>query len=84
MDQLHILTNFTKGGLAGVFGTIVTQPIDYVKTIQQSTNNSKSMITIIRDTIKINPLLLYNGVLLRSGVNIISMGVGAVITNLFI
>ncbi|MBL4898373.1 MAG: hypothetical protein JKX76_01870 [Colwellia sp.] len=82
-----IQNNFIKGGTGGVLASIVTQPFDYVKTHQQRISCSdttgllsqyRSMINIIK-TQKWSTL--YRGVIPRSSISIISMGIGSVITS---
>ena len=62
--------------LGGLLGSVLTQPIDYVKTQQQRSNDKRSILTILRETSKDNYKKLYIGGFYRALLSICSMGIG--------
>lgn len=76
-DKLHINT-FQAASLGGFIGSIVTQPLDVVKTIQQSNINHKdNMIKIMIDLVKNQGLSrLWTGWHYRSIMAFVNMGIG--------
>lgn len=75
-DSDDNFTKFKYSALGGLIGSIITQPIDYVKTQKQRCNEERAIITILRDVIKVNPLKLYSGGLYRSILSLFTMGIG--------
>ena len=74
-------SDFEKFGLSatgGAIGSILTQPLDYVKTKSQSTKQNLSVIKEIKIAIKENPRKLYVGGVNRMMVSFLSMGIGFV------
>lgn len=69
---------FKYAALGGLIGSVITQPIDYVKTQKQRSNDKRSIIKIIRDTMKDDYRKLYIGGFYRSILSISSMGIGFV------
>ena len=77
---------FKYSSTAGLIGSIISQPFDYVKTIKQSkvekvmykNYNLKEMSTfgIINVIRKDNPKILFSGGLLRGCLSFCSMGIG--------
>ena len=74
--KVRFQDNLLIGSLSGIMGSICTQPFDYIKTIMQSNKNDKSMIQIIKKTFKKSPLLFFSGILPRTSITCISMGIG--------
>ena len=75
------LTLFAYSALGGMVGSIVTQPIDYVKTQQQINNDNRNTFSILRQTFKENPYKLYAGGFNRALLSFCSMGIGFVVYN---
>lgn len=73
------IKNFFLASTAGVFGTIISQPLDYCKTEKQRNYNLNKVSKILIDAFKENPLKLYSGLLNRSLLNFFSMGIGFVV-----
>ena len=69
------IEKFCYSATAGIIGSIMTQPIDYVKTLQQS-NDTRSIYKILVNTYKDSPKKLYIGGLNRALLSFFSMGVG--------
>ena len=59
-------------------GSIITQPIDYVKNQQQRTNDNKNIYKILKETYNDSPKKLFSGGLNRSLLSFFSMGIGYV------
>jgi len=72
------LCKFAYSASAGVLGSILTQPIDYVKTQQQRSLDSRSIFRIMWETYKDNPKKLYVGGFNRSLLSFFTMGIGFV------
>tara|TARA_B100001093_G_C26041233_1_gene682290 strand:- start:55 stop:501 length:447 start_codon:yes stop_codon:yes gene_type:complete len=72
------LDNFIYSATAGMTGSIITQPIDYVKTQQQRTNDNKNIYKILKETYNDSPKKLFSGGLNRSLLSFFSMGIGYV------
>lgn len=86
-NNQNLNSNFEKFSYAafgGLFGSILTQPIDYVKTQQQRSNDNRSIYKIIKSTIKDDYKKLYIGGFYRSLLSISSMGIGFVAYDFFI
>ena len=67
-----------NGALGGLIGSILTQPIDYVKTQKHRSSDTRPMLTILKETIKENPKKLYTGGVFRAIYNFSTMGIGFV------
>jgi hypothetical protein len=75
------IKNFSYCALGGLVGSVLTQPIDYVKTVMQM-NPQKNSLTIMRDNIYKNGVhVLYYGGVNRALLSFFSMGIGFVIFN---
>jgi len=79
------LYNFSISACAGVLGSVLTQPIDYIKTKKQQLQNTKilnkqypsqSLMSILRNID--NPRQLYVGGFNRALLSFFSMGIGYV------
>lgn len=70
--------NFALSATGGLVGSIITQPLDYVKTELQRTQQQKSILYIIKKTYKEHPAKLYTGIIPRTLLNFFSMGIGFV------
>ena len=70
------IEKFCYSATAGIIGSIITQPIDYVKTLQQRSNDTRTIYNILVDTCKDSPKKLYIGGLNRALLSFFSMGVG--------
>jgi hypothetical protein len=71
---------FVMSGLGGFVGSIVTQPIDYVKTQMHAasydTKNHRPAIHIFLSTLSHSPRILMTGAIPRATLGFINMGVG--------
>lgn len=68
---------FCLAGLGGAVGSILTQPIDYVKTQVQSANYDGTTPTrIFMNTLKTDPKRLMVGCVPRASLGFINMGIG--------
>lgn len=86
-NNQNLNNNFEKFSYAacgGLVGSVLTQPIDYVKTQQQRSMDKRSIYKIIKDTIKDDYKKLYIGGFYRSLLSISSMGVGFIAYDFFI
>jgi hypothetical protein len=72
------ISKFIHSACGGVMGSVLTQPIDYVKTQQQRSKDSRSTLRILIDTFKDNPKKLYVGGFNRALLSFFSMGIGFV------
>tara|TARA_Y100001960_G_C14564641_1_gene772625 strand:+ start:52 stop:840 length:789 start_codon:yes stop_codon:yes gene_type:complete len=72
------LHNFGYSALGGLMGSVLTQPLDYVKTQQQRSGDHRSIFRILIKTFKDSPRKLYVGGFNRSLVSFFSMGIGFV------
>ena len=78
-NNQNLNTNFEKfsyAAMGGLIGSISTQPIDYIKTQQQRSNDKRSIYKILKNTIKDDYRKLYAGSFYRSILSISSMGIG--------
>lgn len=75
-DNTSQYEKILNSAFGGVLGSIITQPIDYVKTQKQRCNDDRSMIRILIETYKKNPLALYTGGFYRAGLSIFTMSIG--------
>lgn len=77
------LDKFIYSSTSGLIGSILTQPLDYVKTIKQTHTNSlfanESTLSIIAKTFKENPQKLFAGVTMRCLLSYLSMGIGFIV-----
>ena len=81
------IEKFYYSAFAGLFGSVITQPLDYVKTIKHRAEptylngkNIKNLNTfhILKKVYKHKPSNLFTGVLARSGLSFFTMGIGFV------
>ena len=72
------IAKFGHSALGGVLGSVLTQPIDYVKTQQQRSRDMRSIFKIMIDTFKEDPKKLYIGGFNRALLSFFSMGIGFV------
>lgn len=71
-------TNFALASTSAVIGTLITQPFDYVKTLQQRLQQNTNTSATIQKALKTQPSSLYSGCFNRSSLNFLSMGIGYV------
>ena len=74
-----MIENFQIGFISGSISSIVTHPLDYVKTKMQENmeyNPKMSMKSIIKNTIKKDYKLFTSGMLARTWITCISMAIG--------
>jgi hypothetical protein len=84
-DGDSYLTRFVLGGTGGFIGSVVTQPIDYVKTKMQSANHDgRSGIQIFSETFRKNPRALMVGLVPKASLGFLNMSVGYLGFSLFI
>ena len=71
-------SNFILAAGSGFLSSLITQPLDYFKTIIQSSKNKKILVNkIFNDSIKNNDFLIFfKGGLSRSSISFLSMGIG--------
>lgn len=69
-------TKFKYSALGGFLGSIITQPLDYVKTQKQRCNDERATFNILKDTIKVSPIKLYSGGIYRCILSVFTMGIG--------
>ena len=69
------LSKFFYSSGAGLLGSFLTHPLDYIKTYQQQ-NNCNNTYEIIIKTYKENPLHFYSGLMGRMVLSSLTMGVG--------
>jgi Mitochondrial carrier protein len=71
------LVKFALAGAGGFAGSILTQPIDYVKTRVQSANpDGRRAFRIFSEGIRKNPKVLMVGAIPRASLSFVNMGVG--------
>lgn len=78
MEEKSPLEKMRNGAFGGLVGSILTQPIDYVKTYKHRTNDKRPMITILKETFQESPKKLYTGGMFRAISNFSTMGIGFV------
>lgn len=76
MEDNTIYDKIIYSATGGVLGSILTQPIDYVKTQKQRCNDERPMFRILAQTYKENPMKLYTGGMYRAGLSIFTMSIG--------
>lgn len=69
--------------LGGLSGSILTQPLDFVKTQQQRSNDTRGIIKIISETFKESPKKLFVGGYYRCLLSISSMSIGFIFYDYF-
>jgi Mitochondrial carrier protein len=78
------LAKFILAGAGGFAGSVVTQPIDYVKTQMQSASyRGERAIVIFINALKENPRVLMTGTMPRGLLGFMNMGVGFCAFNIF-
>ena len=77
------IDKFKYAAFGGLIGSVLTQPIDYVKTQQQRCQDNRSIYKIIQETIKDDYRKLYIGGFYRSVLSISTMGIGFVAFDFF-
>ncbi len=70
------LKNFGYSVLAGLMGCIITQQMDFVKTLQQRVASNQTIKTILIDNFKEAPTKLFEGGLNRALLSFFTMGIG--------
>ena len=70
--------NFCYGAIGGAIGSVLTQPLDYVKTLSQRTKSHLPIFKTIIETYKESPINLYTGGTNRMLQSFLSMGIGYV------
>lgn len=78
MEDKTLFEKMEISALGGLVGSLLTQPIDYVKTYKHRTNNKRPMITILKEAVRENPKQLYAGGMFRAISNFSTMGIGFV------
>jgi len=69
---------FAAGAVGGFIGSVISQPLDVVKTeMQRFKGDSKNgMVTIFSEIYRRNPRELFTGTLMRGSMGFVNMGVG--------
>ena len=76
------INNFFMSSFSAFIGSILTQPLDYIKTYQQTGN--KNTYELIKNTFKKNPLIFFTGGASRALAYSLSIGIGYVsYTNIY-
>lgn len=84
-DHDSYLCKFGLAGVGGFVGSVLTQPIDYIKTRMQSANyDGKSALRILSETVRKDPRILMVGTMPRATLGFVNMGVGYLGFTLFI
>ena len=65
-----------SGAFGGLIGSVLTQPLDYVKSFKHRTNDNRAVFKILKETAIENPRKLYAGGLFRCIANCSTMGIG--------
>jgi hypothetical protein len=87
INHKNNMEKFYYSAFAGLIGSVITQPLDYVKTIKHKSEptyfNGKDIknlntFQILKVVYKHKPLNLFTGVLARSGLSFFTMGIGFV------
>jgi hypothetical protein len=75
--------SFIAGSIGGIIGSILSQPLDVLKTERQRKYNSGNNIKKItmRELIINNPKSLFSGLMLRTSLSFINMGIGFTVFN---
>ena len=80
LGDKYNVNKFITGSIGGLVGSIISQPIDYLKTNIQSKNNiSYKQLIFNKNTIS----RCMDGTLARSSVCFLSMGIGSFVYNYF-
>lgn len=80
----NAVNKFINSAIGGLIGSVITQPLDYVKTQQQRCNDNRSIYKILEDTMKEDSKKLFVGGAYRALLSITSMSVGFISYNFFI
>lgn len=87
MHHKNDIEKFSYSACAGLIGSVITQPLDYVKTIKHRAEptylngkNIKILNTyhILKQVYKDNPKNLFTGIIPRSSLSFLTMGIGFV------
>ena len=78
MEDKSLIEKMRNGAVGGMLGSILTQPIAYVKTYKHRSSDQRGMVTILMETFRENPKKLYTGGILRAISNFSTMGIGFV------
>lgn len=68
--------NFILSASAGLIGSIITHPFDYIKTELQREKKQINTFKILKYYLKSNPYYLFTGLSNRCLLNVFSMGIG--------
>ena len=71
--------NFILSASAGLIGSIITQPFDFIKTKLQREKNNINTFKLLKYYLKTNPYSLYTGLSNRCILNVIAMSIGFVV-----
>lgn len=74
--------SFLAGAVGGVIGSIISHPLDVIKTERQrnKVNETSTKITL-RNLIITNPKTLFSGLIMRSSLSFVNMGIGFMVFN---
>ena len=70
------IDKFSFAAFGGLIGSLITQPLDYVKTQQQRSNDKRSIYEIVNYTIKDDYKKLFSGGFYRLILSVSTMGIG--------
>lgn len=77
--MISVWERFKRGSVAGLIASVISQPLDVLKTESQRNGSSKkSMINVTIDICKKNPAHLFSGLTARAILSCCTMGVGFV------
>ena len=77
-DNNTMQEKFIYGAFGGFIGSIITQPIDFIKTRVQSKSVNQNTYDLILSIARTNPRLLWTGWVSRSILGFFNMGIGAI------
>ena len=78
IEDKNAFEKMKNAAFGGLVGSLLTHPIDYVKTHKHRTIDKRSMITILQEIVSENPRQLYTGGMFRAISNFSTMGIGFV------
>ena len=76
-DKESDVENFFRAAMGALVGSVLTQPLDYIKTQLQMTNPKyHTSKEVIMNTLRKSPVHFYTGTFSRSVMGFMNMGIG--------
>lgn len=72
---------FIAGAIGGVIGSIISHPLDVIKTERQRNKINNDTKILFRDLLIKNPKYLFSGLSMRASLSFINMGIGFMVFN---